>query len=528
MRFTVLLFLTIFGHSLLIADERPNIVFFLADDLGIGDVRCYGKELCRIETPNFDSLATEGIQFTDMHSIASVCVPSRMAMMTGRYPWRFGAPEPGGPWGFLGARFNPNTFTLGDMLEQSGYHTGYIGKWHLGTRMTTTDGKTQGLTNVDYTRPLKLGPVQYGFAESFILPGSLDMYPYAFIRNNMWQGKVTAQKGWSAFNRLGPAEENFEDYEVLQTLTKESETFIEKNAGKARSGKPFFLYVALTAPHTPTSPHPKFQGKSDLGLYGDFVMEVDDCLGRIMKALETHGLSENTLILATSDHGPASYAGNEKKSRKSQFKAMQALGHYSNAMYRGFKFSIYEGANRVPFIARWPKGIRNPGRECDHLLGLQDLFQTLAEVSGFKSSPVQAPDSQSFASIFNDGSNPSSRNNLVIQSTRSWAIRDDNWKLCLCPGSGCPGNYGNEPADLVAWKAAIADFGRNPTVEDFGKAPFVQLFDLKTDPGESLNLAMEHPKRVEKMLNLLKEKIHESPNDRNINLYSGVPKFVLQ
>ena len=165
---------------------RPNIVFILADDLGIGDVRCYGGKRCRIPTPNIDALARQGIRFTDAHANASVCVPTRVAIMTGRYPWRFGKPQPGGPWGFLGTRFDPATRTLADMFKTAGYRAGYIGKWHLGTAMETTDGKVQGIDNVDYRSPLKIGPSEYGFSTSFILPGSLDMYPYAFIRDNQW------------------------------------------------------------------------------------------------------------------------------------------------------------------------------------------------------------------------------------------------------------------------------------------------------------------------------------------------------
>ncbi|MCH7727830.1 MAG: sulfatase-like hydrolase/transferase, partial [Planctomycetes bacterium] len=178
------------------SDNRsvPNIVFILADDLGYGDVNCFGGERCQIKTPNFDRLASQGMRFTDAHANASVCVPTRVAIMTGRYPWRFGKSGPGGPWGYLGTRLPVGQHTLGTMMRAAGYRTGYVGKWHLGTLMQTTDGKPQGPTNVDYTKPLKIGPPQFGFDDSFILPGSLDMYPYAFVRNNHWVGKVTAQK----------------------------------------------------------------------------------------------------------------------------------------------------------------------------------------------------------------------------------------------------------------------------------------------------------------------------------------------
>ena len=223
---------------------RPNVVFILADDLGYGDVKCFGGERCQIDTPNIDALAKGGLRFTDAHVNASVCVPTRMAIMTGRYPWRFGKPQPGGAWGFLGPRFDTNTFTLGRMFQGAGYHTGYIGKWHLGTVMTTKDDKVQNEGNVDYSKPLKVGPPQYGFDDSFILPGSLDMYPYAFARNNIWQGEVTAQKGWSAFHRVGPAGQDFQDHEVLETFYREAESFI----GKQQEDQPFFLHLAIHWP----------------------------------------------------------------------------------------------------------------------------------------------------------------------------------------------------------------------------------------------------------------------------------------
>jgi len=165
LKFISTLLLTLGLH----AAPRPNIVFILADDLGIGDVNCYGGEWCQIDTPNIDALAKDGLRFTDAHVQASVCVPTRVAIMTGRYPWRFGQPVHGGPWGFLGPRFGTDTFTLGKMLRAERYRTGYVGKWHLGTLMQTKDGKVQGTGNVDYTKPLKIGPVQHGFDESFIL-----------------------------------------------------------------------------------------------------------------------------------------------------------------------------------------------------------------------------------------------------------------------------------------------------------------------------------------------------------------------
>ncbi|MEM7014878.1 MAG: sulfatase-like hydrolase/transferase, partial [Verrucomicrobiota bacterium] len=198
------LFLLIGSIAINCSAEKPNIVFILADDLGIGDVNCYGEDRCLIDTPNLDKLAAEGIRFTDAYANASICVPTRRALMTGRYSWRFGPAMNSGPWGFMGPCAGLEKHTIGKLLKRADYHTGYVGKWHLGTRMARTDdAKNQGPENVDFSRPLEFGPIQFGFDESFILPGSLDMYPYAFARNHVWQGKITAQKGWSAFNRVG-------------------------------------------------------------------------------------------------------------------------------------------------------------------------------------------------------------------------------------------------------------------------------------------------------------------------------------
>ena len=516
------------------ASQRPNIVYVMADDLGYGDVKSFGGDRSRIETPHFDRMAREGLRFTDAHAVAAVCVPSRMAIMTGRYPWRFAAPEPGGPWGFLGLRFSPDTFTLADLLKQAGYHTGYVGKWHLGTRMVTRDGLVQGLDNVDYTKPLEVGPPQYGFDDSFILPGSLDMYPYVFVRDNHFVGRVTKQRGWSAFNRVGPTEETFEDYKVLDTFSKEMEAFIGERADAAKKGTPFFLYFALTAPHTPTSPSPRWRGRSRLGLYGDFVMEVDDCLGRVMRALEEYGLEENTLVIATSDHGAASYAGNIEKATVKQYESMQALGHYSSAHFRGFKFSIYEGGRRVPFVVRWPAVVAGGG-VCDRLIGLQDIFATVADVAGLELQSKQGVDSVSLRPLFEAPDGAPVRSSMIQSSVRSWAVRDGKWKLCLCPGSGCTGRWGNSPPQDEAYRNALEAFGRRPERADLLKAPFVQLFNLEEDPTESVNLAAREPARVAAMVRMFEVQFaagRSTPgesvdNDRtSLDPLAGVPKFV--
>ena len=488
------------------ATENPNIVFILADDLGIGDVNCYGGDRCLIDTPNIDALAASGLRFTDAHVNASICGPTRRALMTGRYNWRFGRYVKGGPWGFVGPRPNTENFTLGKLLKRAGYHTGYVGKWHLGTIMTTTDGKNQGPENVDYSQPLLYGPKQFGFDESFILPGSLDMYPYAYARNHVWQGEVTAQKGWSAFNRVGPAAEDFEDHEVLETFYREAESYLDQRS----ANDPFFLFLSLTAPHTPTSPGEKWQGKSELGVYGDFVMEVDHAVERVMNALKAKGLDENTLILFASDHGPAPYSGNILKATPGQIQKLEEVGHYPSGPYRGYKFSFYEGGLRVPFIAHWP-GVIPKGTTCDSLVGLCDLMATFADLTDQELGGNEAPDSISFAPLLRDPNGKATRTNLVMESTMHFAIREGDWKLCLSPASGITAlsenGVGNDPLPEEAWRKALKRFGGKPTDADLLQTPFVQLYNLASDPGETNDLADAHPDRVVQLVALLQEQV---------------------
>lgn len=520
-----------FAVGLATAADRPNIVFILADDLGYGDIEAFGGDLCNVDTPHFDALCAEGMKFTDAHVTNSVCVPSRTSIMTGRYAFRFGPPEKGGPWAFIGLQFQPDQFTLGKMFQRAGYATGYVGKWHLGTRMVTKDGGIQNSDNTDFTKPIQIGPNDYGFDDTFILPGSLDMFPYAFLRNHEWVGSVTAQKGWSAFNRVGPAAEDFVDHEVLGTFCDEADRFI---ASKAKDDSPFFLFVALTAPHTPTSPSPEFEGKSRIGIYGDFVMNTDACIGRLVESLEKHGLTENTLVMASSDHGPGHYSGKKREATAFQMKEMEKDGHRPNGPWRGYKFSAFEGGNRVPFAAKWP-GTIPAGSECDSLIGLQDLMATWAEISGAELAASEAPDSISFLPLLNNPEADPARTSMVVLGTRGNAYREGPWKLLLCPGSGSAGLFATTPDADTAWREAIDSFGRKPTNhEELEQPPFLQLFHLDDDPGETTNLAAEHPERVKSMIASLRtvlENGRSTPgpkleNGREMKVFQPVPKFV--
>jgi arylsulfatase A-like enzyme len=514
------------------AGDKPNVVFILADDLGIGNVQCYGGDRCQIDTPHFDRLAREGMRFTNAHSIGSVCVPSRVGIMTGRYAWRFGSSGPGGPWGFLGTRLPVGQHTVATMLKSAGYRTGYVGKWHLGTLMQTNDGKDQGPSNVDYSKPLKIGPPQYGFDDSFILPGSLDMYPYAYVRNNRWVGDVTAQKGWRAFNRIGPAAE---DYEVLDTFCDEAERFIAQSVDASDGGQPFFLYLALTSPHTPLSPSAEFEGKSRIGIYGDFVMETDDCVGRILAALEENGVDKNTLVIATSDHGAAPYAGRNRKATDGQLKELEKEGHFASGIFRGYKFSAYEGGFCVPFVARCPAAIP-AGATCDRLVGLHDLMATPADISGCELTDDQAPDSISILPLLRDAKATSPRRSMIFQATRGMAIRSDDWKLLFCPGAGCDDRWLIPDGHETAWKNALAAHGKRlRSRQELLQPAFVQLFNLANDPSETTDLASQQVDQVRELHDLYDQQVNTGrstpgpplTNDRGtIRAFPAVSKFV--
>ncbi|MEC9092414.1 MAG: arylsulfatase [Planctomycetota bacterium] len=509
---------------------KPNVVLILADDMGLGDVQCFGKGKSRAETPHLDRLARVGTMFTDAHAPGAHCIPTRVAILTGRYKFRYERAKRFGPWGFLYPQFPQDQSTLATMFKRSGYQSAYIGKWHLGLEMKTRDGKNQGPENVDYSKPFSQGPNDRGFDESFILPGSLDMYPYVFARNQVWVGNVGSRKGWSAFNRVGPAADDFEDFKVLDTFSKQAEQYIERQAG---SPNPFFLYCSLTAPHTPTSPSPKFRGKSQLGLYGDFIMETDDCVGRILNALERYQLDRNTIVVFTSDHGAASYAGNIAKATIGQYKLMQKRGHYSSGIYRGFKFSAYEGGTRVPLIVRWPAKTK-PGTVCNELVALNDLMATFAEILGVELAPEDAPDSIGFRSLIENPSSKSSRKFMICRSTNNFTIREGDWKLLLCPGSGCNGNWGNEPKRDDAWKQSVQDFGRAPLKSEIRSSAFCQLYNLRSDPTESRNLAKQYPVKIKRLGDLLDRVLDNGrstpgpklANDRKFNPINDVPKFV--
>ena len=454
----------------------PNIVYILADDLGDGDVKCLNPR-GKIATPNLDRLAASGMTFTDAHSSSSVCTPTRYCILTGRYNWRSRL-QSGVLGGFSKPLIDRERLTVPALLKQHGYATACIGKWHLGMTLPEKENLNQQILDDPTTR---------GFDEFFGISASLDMPPYAFIHNNRFTTPVDTEKELYK-NRRGPAQTDFEAVDVLPALTRKSVDYIREQAA---ANKPFFLYLALTAPHTPIAPSKEWQGKSGLGDYGDFVMEVDWTVGEVLAALDRAAIASNTLVVVTSDNGCSPAAGVE---------ALEKQGHFPSAQFRGYKSDIWDGGHRVPFIARWPGKVK-PGSKSEALICLGDLMATCADILDAKLPDIAGEDSVSILPALLDSTRPV-RETLVHHSINGrFAIRQGNWKLELCPGSGGWG----KPVDANAKKQGLPD---------------VQLYDLSNDIGETKKVRTDHPEVVARLTKLLEQQIADgrsTPGARQTN-----------
>jgi arylsulfatase A-like enzyme len=453
-------FVSIAGAALAAAPSKPNIVVILADDLGSGDIRRYFPEAVT-RTPRMDRLASEGVRFTDAHSPSSVCTPTRYGLTTGRYCWRTRLKR-----GVLNGEspnlIEPGRTTLASMLKAQGYRTGGFGKWHLGLGSA---GKT------DYTKDLTPGPLDFGFDEYFGIPASLDMPPYVFVDGRRVEELPTKTIGDSgapprgAFWRGGPIAPGFRMEDVLPKIATRACGFIKKG------GQPFFAYVPLAAPHTPWVPSAEFRKKSNAGLYGDFVAEVDHSVGRILDAIESAGAERDTLVILTSDNGAP----------WSQPDIDASNGHRANAYWRGQKADIFEAGHRVPFIVKWP-GQAPSDKTSDALVCLTDVFATVAEIVGRPLKDNEAEDSFSFRGALKGGAG--SRDAVVHHSANGmFALRQGKWKYIEGLGSG--------------------GFTRPQTVEPEPGGPPGRLFDLAADPHETQDLYAKRPDDVARLSALL-------------------------
>jgi arylsulfatase A len=461
------------------ATDKPNIVYILADDLGYGDVGCYNPA-SKIPTPNMDRLAKEGVRFTDAHSPSAVCTPTRYALLTGRYAWRTRLQKNViGP--FAPPLIPAKQLTVAAMLREQGYTTACIGKWHLGWGWPKpgADGKR------DFTKAIPDGPTARGFDHYF--GTDVPNYPpYCFLENDRTVGIPTqmAPVGRDSFNIAGPMVPDWKLVEVLPGLEKRAVEFV---GTAAKAGKPFFLYLPLTSPHYPVVPSAAFQGKSQVGAYGDFVMQTDAVIGRVLDALERSGTAANTLVILTSDNGPE-VTGEVKPG---VYDRLKEFGHGSMGSLRGAKRDSWEGGHRVPFLARWPGKIK-VGSVSDETICHVDLMATLAVLLDVKLPADAGVDSVNILPAF-FGEQPKTplREATVHHSGQGkFAIRKGEWVLIFAP-TGDDNRKQGEPA----WFRIDRGYERHAEVGE--------LYNLATDPTQKRNCYATETAKVAELSGLM-------------------------
>ncbi len=472
----------------------PNIVVLYADDLGFGDLSCYGAN--RIPTPNLDRLAAQGIRFTNAYATAATCTPSRYSLLTGSYPWRNqqAAILPGDSPLII----DPSTPTVPSVLKEAGYKTAIVGKWHLGL----------GNGDVDWNGEISPGPLDLGFDRSFIMAATNDRVPCVYIdgakvkdldpndpisvtyntsddvvlEGEYPQGKHHPESltmhhshghdnsiinGVGRIGRMaGGASALWDDEEMSEVFLNEAKTFISTH-----KEEPFFLYYAFHQPHAPRIPHPRFKESTPHGPRGDVIVELDWAVGEFLKALEEEGLDENTLVIFSSDNGPILDDGYADQ-------AVELNGDHKMAgPLRGSKYSLYDGGTRVPTIARWPKAIA-PGQESDAILCQVDFMASFASLAGVPLPPQAGPDSLDHVEGWL-GKDPVGRSEVLVEGSKNTkTLRVGNWTL-------------TPPHDGPA-------INRQKGIE-IGRSPEPQLYNLDQDIGQIANLAEAHPERVDTM-----------------------------
>jgi len=487
---SVVALVTLFAGHFAGAAEKPNIVFILADDLGYGDLGCYNRD-SKIPTPNLDRLAHEGMRFTDAHAPTSVCTPTRYAILTGRYSWRTQLQR-----GVLGPWAKPliaaERLTVGKLLQQHGYATACIGKWHLGLNYPTTDGQPASagaknpMSNVDFTKPIADAPVTRGFDHYFgtIVP---NYPPYCFVENDHTVGIPTAREGThdEQFNIPGPMLAGWKLVDILPELTRHAVKWIEDTA---KTKKPFFLYLPLTSPHFPVVPAPEFVGKSKAGAYGDFVFQTDWTVGRVLDALQRAGVAENTLVIFTSDNGPEVVEINP-----GAYDRAKQFGHYSMGPLRGAKRDTWEGGHRVPFLARWPGKIK-AGAVNGETICHADFIATVAAILGAKLPPDAGEDSFNILPLLlgEPHAQPVREATVHHSGSGKFAIRKGDWVLIDSPSGDDNGARG-EPQWLKDERGYVTD-----------KLPG-GLFNVSEDLPERRNHFADNPDVVRELKALLEK-----------------------
>lgn len=482
----------------------PNIVYILADDMGFGDVGIYNQG-AKVSTPNIDRLAQQGMRFTDAHTTSSVCTPSRYSILTGRYPWRSRLPV-GVLRGYSRTLVDRDQPTVASLLKSKNYHTGVVGKWHLGLDWVPkpafkdsinpryNKNNLYGITSdmnpdhIDFSKAPAAGPTTQGFDYSYVLPASLDMPPYCYLENDRLIEPLTGytkgnklESGYTGpFWREGLMSPSFDFSDVLPKFTRKANEFIKREAD---SKTPFFLYFPMPAPHTPWMPGKEFVGTSKAGEYGDYVQEVDDAVGKVLQTLENLGIAENTIVIFTSDNGPY-----WRENFVEQFQ------HKSAGPYRGMKGDAFEGGHRVPFIVRYPGKIK-PGSISNVTTTLANLMATCADLTGERSSKFQPEDSYSILPVLmGNATNIAEQPAIVNISSRGlFDIRKGDWKLIDKLGSG----------------GFTVPFAIQPEKD----GPVGQLYNLASDIHEDNNLYNQYPEKVKELTDLL-NKIKQAPKGK--------------
>ncbi len=498
------------------ADELPNIVYILADDLGYGDLGCYNSN-SRIPTPRLDRLATQGMRFTDAHSPSSVCSPTRYALLTGRYAWRTRLQRNVlGPWDkpLIAA----DRLTVGKLLQQHGYATACVGKWHLGQVYTTLDGMPpsggakNALSNVDFTKPIADGPITRGFDHYFgtIVP---NYPPYCFFEDDHTLGVPDRPMDGADFNIPGATVPGWKLENILPELTRHAVQWIED---KAKTKKPFFLYFALTSPHYPVVPTAEFNGTSKAGRYGDFVHQTDWSVGQVLDALQRAGVADNTLVIFTSDNGPE-ISG---EVNPGAYDRAQKFDHRSFGDLRGAKRDAWEGGHRVPFIARWPGKIK-ASAVSDETMCHVDFIATVAAIVGDKLPDNAAEDSVNVLPVLLGEQRPSPIREATVHHSAQgkFAIRQGDWVFIDAPSGDDNGARG-EPQ----WLKDERGYTKHSQPGE--------LYNLREDAIEKHNRFAEEPARVSQMKALLEKYMSEGrstpgshqPNDVPIQRYAPPAK----
>ncbi len=474
--FTALILFIASGCSQKPVEKRPNIIYILADDLGYGDVSAMNGEAAW-KTVHIDRIASEGMIFTDAHTGSAVCTPTRYGLLTGRYSWRTRMKQ-GVLWSWDPPLIEQEEVTVGTLLQSKGYKTACVGKWHLGLGWQYHEGYPD---SVDFSKPVTGGPNEVGFDYFFGITASLDIPPYVYIENDqptmvpVKYTRDTSEYGWW---RNGLTGEDFVHEKVLPVLTNKAVSFIDKHLASTPDD-PFFLYFPLPAPHTPILPTEEFLGKSGTNAYGDFVLQVDHTVGQILKALETHEIDNETVVIFTSDNGCAPFAN---------FQELASFGHNPSYHFRGHKADIFEGGHRVPFVARWPGHIE-PGSRNHQVICLTDLLATVADITGAPVDPSVGVDSYSLLpALLGESDGPVREATIHHSVNGSFAIRKGEWKLILCPGSG-------------GWSDP------KPKSPGIDTLPLFQLYNLQKDAGERVNLVDQYPEVVEELTSLLEQYI---------------------